>query len=53
MTTENPVSWGTVLSGPNRGLFAVLSFGVWLHAADSTVIATLLPGVVADVGGEA
>lgn len=53
MTTEKPVSWGTVLSGPNRGLFAVLSFGVWLHAADSTVIATLLPGVVADVGGEA
>ncbi|MDF1748335.1 MAG: MFS transporter [Alphaproteobacteria bacterium] len=53
MTSQERVSWSTLLSGPNRGLFAVLSFGVWLHAADGTVIATLLPGVVADVGGEA
>lgn len=46
------VNWRAVLSGPNRKLFLVLCFGVWLHAADSTVIATLMPVVVADLGGE-
>jgi len=46
-------TWRAILTGPKAGLFMVLCFGVWLHAADSTVIATLLPGVVRDVGGEA
>jgi MFS family permease len=46
------VTWRQVLTGPKAGTFAVLCFGVWLHAADSTVIATLLPRVVDEVGGE-
>ena len=50
-TEVGPVSWRDLLSGPNGRMFAVLSLGVWLHAADSTVVATLLPGAVSDIGG--
>lgn len=53
MSSVETVSWRAVLSGPKAGLFVVLCFGVWLHAADSTVIATLMPSVVAEIGGEA
>lgn len=48
-----PVAWRAVLTGPNAGLFTILCFGVWLNAADSTVIATLLPPIIDDIGGEA
>ncbi len=51
MSSTETVSWRAVLNGPNAGMFAVLSFGVWLHAADSTVVATLMPSVVFDIGG--
>lgn len=51
MSGAEAVSWRSILSGPNAGMFAVLSFGVWLHAADSTVVATLMPSVVFDIGG--
>ena len=53
MTSTEQVSWRTVFASPDRGIFITLCFGVWLHAADSTVVATLLPSVVAEVGGEA
>lgn len=51
MSHTEAVSWRAVLTGPNAGMFAVMSFGVWLHAADSTVVATLMPSVVFDIGG--
>lgn len=47
------VSWREIFRGPRVGIFVVLCFGVWLYAADSTVMATLIPSVVAEVGGEA
>jgi MFS family permease len=52
-STREAVSWRDIFQGPRVGVFVVLCFGVWLYAADSTVIATLLPSVVAEVGGEA
>jgi len=33
------------------GRFALLSVGVWLYAADTLVLATISPAVVADIGG--
>ena len=32
---------------------ALVCLGVWLHAADSLVVATKLPSIVADIGGQA
>src|SRR6516225_2822094 len=33
------------------GRFVVLCLGVWLHAADSLVTATVVPAMVAEIGG--
>ncbi len=35
------------------GRFVLLCLGVWLHAADTLVMATTLPAVVGDIGGVA
>ena len=35
------------------GPFVVLSLGIWLHAADSLVTATISPAIVEDIGGVA
>lgn len=53
MSSPDQVSWRTVFASPDRGIFVTLCFGVWLYAADSTVVATLLPSIVAEIGGEA
>ena len=45
------VTWSQLLKGPQFWPIVVLSFGVWLHAADGTLIATLLPTAIADIGG--
>lgn len=45
-------TWLELFKGPGSAVFAVLCFGVWLHAADGTVIATLMPSVVNEIGGE-
>jgi MFS family permease len=37
----------------HRRRFLVLCFGIWLHAADSLVTATISPAIVADIGGVA
>src|SRR3954467_5987850 len=33
------------------GRFVLVCLGVWLHAADSLVTATLVPAIVAEIGG--
>jgi MFS family permease len=43
--------WSTLLQGGRRGTLAVLSLGIWLHAADSVMVATVLPSMVAEIGG--
>jgi MFS family permease len=37
----------------HRRRFAVLCVGIWLHAADSLVTATIAPAIIADIGGVA
>ncbi len=44
------VGWSALLTRQNAGNLALASLGVWLHAADSLVVATLLPAIVAELG---
>jgi len=43
-------SFAAILRG-GVGTVAVLCLGVWLHAADSLLAATVMPSAVADIGG--
>jgi MFS family permease len=38
-------------SARQMGRFVLLCLGVWLHAADSLVVATIAPAIVGDIGG--
>lgn len=40
-----------ILSEGRWALFLLVLGGIWLHAADSIVVATVMPAVVADLGG--
>jgi len=40
-------------TSPSFGIFALIAIGVWLHAADTLVTATLVPSIVAELGGVA
>lgn len=46
-------SWKELLGLRYIGVLTVLCFGVWLHAADSLLVATLMPSAVHDIGGVA
>ncbi len=44
-------SWRELGQSGELGRFVLLCLGVWLHAADSLVTATLVPAIVGDIGG--
>lgn len=43
--------WQELLRGGHLPRFIVLCLGVWLHAADALMVATLMPSAVIEVGG--
>lgn len=45
------VSWREFLSSAYMPALALVCLSVWLHAADSLIVATMLPSIVADIGG--
>lgn len=45
------VSWRAFLSSGYTPALALVCLAVWLHAADALIVATMLPSIVADVGG--
>lgn len=47
------VSWREFLTAGYGASLALVCLGVWLHAADSLVVATMLPALVSDIGGAA
>ena len=47
----NDTGWRQLLTGDNATKIAVVSLGVWLHAADGLLVATMIPAIVADIGG--
>jgi MFS family permease len=44
-------AWRQLLTREHAANLALVSLGVWLHAADSLVAATLMPSIVEDIGG--
>jgi MFS family permease len=50
---ETFVSWKEFLGSPYAASLALVCLAVWLHAADSMIVATLLPSIVAEIGGAA
>jgi MFS family permease len=54
MTTTNAVvRWTELLDGGHLPRFSLLCLGVWLHAADSLLVATVMPSAAAEIGGVA
>ncbi len=51
--SDSFVSWAEFLGQINRGQLALVCLAVWLHAADGLVIATMMPSMVAEIGGAA
>ncbi len=49
--TETFVSWREFLTSKFKSSLALVCLAVWLHAAESLIVATMLPSIVADVGG--
>lgn len=47
------VSWREFFGNVDRAQLALVCLAVWLHAADSLVVATMLPAMVGDIGGQA
>ncbi|WP_083545426.1 MFS transporter [Sulfitobacter alexandrii] len=47
------VSWREFLSAGYTAPLVLVCLGVWMHAADSLVVATMLPAIVAEIGGAA
>lgn len=52
-TTEEDtfVSWREFLGSGYTPALALVCLAVWLHAADALIVATMLPSIVAEVGG--
>ena len=48
-----PVAWREVLNQKYASPLLFVCLGVWLHAADGLIVATMMPAIVADIGGEA
>ena len=46
-------TWGDLWRSGLFGRFVLLCLGVWLHAADSLVTATIVPAILDDIGGVA
>ncbi|MCV0396049.1 MAG: MFS transporter [Rhizobiaceae bacterium] len=53
MDTETFVSWREFRGSPYAASLALVCLAVWLHAADSLIVATMLPSIVAEIGGAA
>ncbi|QBF30398.1 hypothetical protein CFI11_04100 [Thalassococcus sp. S3] len=45
------VSWREFFQSSHVGALALVCLAVWLHAADSLIVATMLPSIVAEIGG--
>ncbi|MEM9477674.1 MAG: MFS transporter [Pseudomonadota bacterium] len=54
LTTDTPhdTSWRAVLTDRHAPALALVCLAIWLHAGDSLIVATMLPSIVAEVGGE-
>ncbi|MEZ5871685.1 MAG: MFS transporter [Nitratireductor sp.] len=51
-TDAKAASWSELFSSGLTGRILLLSFGVWLHAADELMVSTITPAMIASIGGE-
>lgn len=51
--SHSRVTWSEVLTRDHAPALALVCLGVWLHAADGLIVATMLPAIVAEIGGGA
>lgn len=47
------VSWRELLTREHAPALLIAALGVWLHAADGLVVATMTPAILTDIGGGA
>lgn len=52
-TAETAAGWRAITTRRYGPALALVCLGVWLHAADSLLVATMLPAMVAEIGGHA
>ncbi len=52
-TGDGRAGWGEILNRHYGPSVALVCLGVWLHAADSLLVATMMPAIVAEIGGAA
>ncbi|MFZ1681640.1 MAG: MFS transporter, partial [Rhizobiaceae bacterium] len=45
--------WGELLRSEYAGALILLCAGIWLHAGDELMVATVIPAMVGDIGGDA
>ena len=45
------VAWREILNRQYASSLSLVCFAVWLHAADSLLVATMIPAIVDDIGG--
>jgi len=50
--TNSHVSWREILTRQYALQLVLVSLGVWLHAADSLLLATMIPDILAEIGGD-
>ncbi len=50
-TEKGSAGWGEVLSHQYLPSLMLVSLGVWLHAAESLLVATMMPAIIAEIGG--
>lgn len=53
LSRDEPIipSWKKLLNSAYGPPLALVCLSVWLHAADSLIVATMLPSIVSDIGG--
>lgn len=44
--------WAAISQTGQLGQFALLCLGIWLHAADTLLVATAMPAAVTEIGGD-
>lgn len=49
---DGPVGWTDILTRRHGPALALVCLGVWLHAANGLLVATMLPALVAEIGGQ-
>ncbi len=51
-TSNERVGWLELLTREHLPSLLLICLGVWLHAADSMLVATMMPAIVAEIGGQ-